>query len=110
MFPDVTHEERGGQMTGHYQKADKESCRLCFSSQMLSTHVPALVNYLTVPCLGETLLGALVEVSQACPSSLVSFLPALRTLGQRSPAYLAYVAKIHGAVGIISEVKKHKQI
>ncbi|KAF6718792.1 Ventricular zone-expressed PH domain-containing protein [Oryzias melastigma] len=74
---------------------------------MLSTHVPALVNYLTVPCLGETLLGALVEVSQACPSSLVSFLPALRTLGQRSPAYLAYVAKIHGAVGIISETHAH---
>lgn len=77
-----------------------------FLSQMLSMHVPALVNYLSLPCLSEALLGALVEVSQACPSSLVSFLPALRTLGQRSSAYLANVAKIHGAVGIISEVKE----
>uniref|UniRef100_A0A3P9KTQ4 Ventricular zone expressed PH domain-containing 1 n=1 Tax=Oryzias latipes TaxID=8090 RepID=A0A3P9KTQ4_ORYLA len=77
---------------------------------MLSMHVPALVNYLSLPCLSEALLGALVEVSQACPSSLVSFLPALRTLGQRSSAYLANVAKIHGAVGIISESHAHSSL
>ncbi|CAL8335476.1 unnamed protein product [Boreogadus saida] len=39
----------------------------------------------------------------ASPSSLVSFLPALRGLGEQAPALLGSVAKIHGAVGIISE-------
>uniref|UniRef100_A0A3Q4GI66 Ventricular zone expressed PH domain-containing 1 n=1 Tax=Neolamprologus brichardi TaxID=32507 RepID=A0A3Q4GI66_NEOBR len=75
---------------------------------MLSPQVPTLVGYLGNQSLTEALLGALVDVSQASPSSLVSFLPPLRILGQQCPAFLAHVAKTHGAVGIISEVKKKK--
>ncbi|TNN72603.1 Ventricular zone-expressed PH domain-containing protein [Liparis tanakae] len=71
---------------------------------MLSPQVPTLVGYLGDQSLTEALLGALVDVSQASPSSLVSFLPMLRIVGQQSPALLGHVAKIHGAVGIISEV------
>ncbi|XP_056297079.1 ventricular zone-expressed PH domain-containing protein isoform X2 [Pseudoliparis swirei] len=70
---------------------------------MLSPQVPTLVGYLGDQSLTEALLGALVDVSQASPSSLVSFLPTLRIVGQQSPALLGHVAKIHGAVGIISE-------
>lgn len=77
--------------------------------QMLSPQVPTLVGYLGNQSLTEALLGALVDVSQASPSSLVSFLSPLRILGQQCPAFLAHVAKIHGAVGIISEVKKKKK-
>lgn len=76
---------------------------------MLSPQVPTLVGYLGNQSLTEALLGALVDVSQASPSSLVSFLPPLRILGQQFPAFMAHVAKIHGAVGIISEVKKQKR-
>lgn len=76
---------------------------------MLSPQVPTLVGYLGNQSLTEALLGALVDVSQASPSSLVSFLSPLRILGQQCPAFLAHVAKIHGAVGIISEVKKTKK-
>lgn len=75
--------------------------------QMLSPQVPALVSYLGDQSLTEALLGALVDVSQASPSSLVSFLPALRIVEQQCPALLGHVAKIHGAVGIISEVQIH---
>lgn len=67
--------------------------------------MPTLVNYLSEPTLTEALLGALVDVSQASPSSLVSFLPGLRMVGQQSAAFLSHVAKIHGAIGILSEVK-----
>lgn len=74
---------------------------------MLSPQVPTLVGYLGNQSLTEALLGALVDVSQASPSSLVSFLSPLRILGQQCPAFLAHVTKIHGAVGIISEVKKN---
>lgn len=77
------------------------------SMQMLSPQVPALVSYLGDQPLTEALLGALVDVSQASPSSLVSFLPALRLVGQQCPALLGHVAKIHGAVGIISEARAH---
>lgn len=72
--------------------------------QMLSPHVPALISYLCDHSLTEALLGALVDVSQASPSSFVSFLPALRHVGLQSTAFLGNVAKIHGAVGIVSEV------
>lgn len=80
---------------------------ICFFSpaQMLSPQVPTLVSYLGDQSLTEALLGALEDVSQASPSSLVSFLPALRLVGQQCPALLGHVAKIHGAVGIISEVQ-----
>ncbi|AWO99227.1 Hypothetical protein SMAX5B_010200 [Scophthalmus maximus] len=74
---------------------------------MLSPQVPLLVGYLGDTPLTEALLGVLVDVSQASPSSLVSFLPALRTVGQQCPALLGHVAKIHGAVGIISETHAH---
>lgn len=75
--------------------------------QMLSPQVPALVGYLGDQSLTEALLGALVDVSQASPSSLVNFLPALRIVGQQCPALLGHVARIHGSVGIISEVQTH---
>ncbi|XP_077579468.1 ventricular zone-expressed PH domain-containing protein isoform X1 [Stigmatopora nigra] len=74
---------------------------------MLSPQVPALVSYLSNQSLIEAILGTLVDVSQASPSSLVSCLPKLRTVGQQWPALLGHVAKIHGAVGIISEVHAH---
>ncbi|XP_076592216.1 ventricular zone-expressed PH domain-containing protein [Chaetodon auriga] len=77
---------------------------------MLSPQVPTLVSYLGDQSLTEALLGALVDVSQASPSSLVSFLPALRTVGQQCPALLGHVAKIHGAVGIISETHAHSSL
>uniref|UniRef100_UPI0037E8B0E4 ventricular zone-expressed PH domain-containing protein n=1 Tax=Semicossyphus pulcher TaxID=241346 RepID=UPI0037E8B0E4 len=77
---------------------------------MLSPQVPALVSYLGDQSLTEALLGALVDISQASPSSLVSFLPALRIVGQQCPALLGHVAKIHGAVGILSETHAHSSL
>ncbi|KAA8593923.1 hypothetical protein FQN60_004757, partial [Etheostoma spectabile] len=77
---------------------------------MLSPQVPTLVSYLGDQSLTDALLGALVDVSQASPSSLVSFLPTLRTVGQKYPALLGHVAKIHGAVGIISETHAHSSL
>ncbi|KAM9359781.1 ventricular zone-expressed PH domain-containing protein isoform 2-T2 [Symphorus nematophorus] len=77
---------------------------------MLSPQVPALVSYLGDQSLTEALLGALMDVSQASPSSLVSFLPALRIVGQQCPALLGHMAKIHGAVGIISETHAHSSL
>ena len=75
--------------------------------QMLSPQVPVLVGYLGDQSLTEAVLGVLLDVSQASPSSLGSFLPALRIVGQQCPALLGHVAKIHSAVGIISEVQTH---
>ncbi|KAF1393871.1 hypothetical protein PFLUV_G00020540 [Perca fluviatilis] len=77
---------------------------------MLSPQVPTLVSYLGDQSVTEALLGALVDVSQASPSSLVSFLPTLRIVGQKCPALLGHVAKIHGAVGIISETHAHSSL
>ncbi|XP_028275977.1 ventricular zone-expressed PH domain-containing protein [Parambassis ranga] len=77
---------------------------------MLSPQVPTLVGYLGDQSLTEALLGGLVDVSQASPSSLVSFLSTLRTVGQQCPAFLGHVAKIHGAVGIISETHAHSSL
>ncbi|XP_028320563.1 ventricular zone-expressed PH domain-containing protein isoform X1 [Gouania willdenowi] len=77
---------------------------------MLSPQVPVLISYLGQQALTEALLGALVDVSQASPSSLVSFLPTLRTVGQQCPSFVGHVVKIHGAVGIISEVHAHTSL
>ncbi|XP_061924160.1 ventricular zone-expressed PH domain-containing protein isoform X1 [Entelurus aequoreus] len=77
---------------------------------MLSPQVPALVGYLGNQSLVEAILGTVVDVSQASPSSLVSSLPRLRTVGQQWPALLGHVAKIHGAVGIISETHAHSSL
>lgn len=66
-----------------------------------------LISNLGKHSLSEDLLGALADVSQASPSSLLSFLPGLRTVGQQCPTLLGHVAKIHGAVGVISEVQTH---
>uniref|UniRef100_A0A3Q3DDV1 Ventricular zone expressed PH domain-containing 1 n=1 Tax=Hippocampus comes TaxID=109280 RepID=A0A3Q3DDV1_HIPCM len=77
---------------------------------MLSPQVPALVSYLGNQSLIEAILGTLVDVSLASPSSLVSCLPKLRTTGQQWPALLGHVAKIHGAVGIISEAHAHNSL
>ncbi|CAJ1065739.1 ventricular zone-expressed PH domain-containing protein [Xyrichtys novacula] len=77
---------------------------------MLSPQVPVLISHLGDQSLTEALLGSLVDVSQASPSSLVSFLPTLRVVGQQCPALLGHVAKIHGAVGIISEPHAHSSL
>uniref|UniRef100_A0A3Q3BE11 Ventricular zone expressed PH domain-containing 1 n=1 Tax=Kryptolebias marmoratus TaxID=37003 RepID=A0A3Q3BE11_KRYMA len=77
---------------------------------MLSPQVPTLISYVSDHSLTEALLGALVDVSQASPSSFVSFLPALRIVGQQSTTFLGNVAKIHGAVGIISETHAHSSL
>ncbi|KAK7882874.1 hypothetical protein WMY93_029048 [Mugilogobius chulae] len=77
---------------------------------MLSPHVPALVSYLTEPTLAEPLLGTLVDVSQASPSSLVSFLPALRVMAHQCPAFLGHLSKIYGAVGILNELQAHSSL
>lgn len=66
-----------------------------------------LVSYLGDRSLTEALLGVLVDVSKASPSPLVNFLPVLRILGQQCTTLLGHVAKIHGAVGVISEVQTH---
>uniref|UniRef100_A0A674BGL3 Ventricular zone expressed PH domain-containing 1 n=1 Tax=Salmo trutta TaxID=8032 RepID=A0A674BGL3_SALTR len=65
--------------------------------------VPSLVGYLGDASLNETLLGALVDVSQASPASMAPFLPALRVVGQQYPVLLGHVVKIHRAVGLTSE-------
>nr|XP_057936009.1 ventricular zone-expressed PH domain-containing protein [Doryrhamphus excisus] len=77
---------------------------------MLSPQVPVLVGYIGNKSLIEAILSTLVDVSQASPSSLVSSLPKLRTVGQQWPALLGHVAKIHGAVGIISETHAHSSL
>uniref|UniRef100_A0A8C6T876 Ventricular zone expressed PH domain-containing 1 n=1 Tax=Neogobius melanostomus TaxID=47308 RepID=A0A8C6T876_9GOBI len=77
---------------------------------MLSPHVPSLVSHLSDQSLSEPLLGALVDVSQASPSSLVSFLPALRIMAHHCPTFLGHVARIHGAVGIINESLAHSSL
>lgn len=76
---------------------------LC-SPQMLSSQVPCLMSYLSDPALSDPVLSMLVDVSQASPSSLTAFLPQLKGLGQQQSALLGHVAKIHGAVGMTSEV------
>uniref|UniRef100_A0A6Q2Y209 PH domain-containing protein n=1 Tax=Esox lucius TaxID=8010 RepID=A0A6Q2Y209_ESOLU len=76
----------------------------------LSPLVPGLVSYLDDASLNETLLGALVDVSQASPASLVPFLPALRIVGQQFPSLLGHLAKIHGAVGMLSECQAHRSL
>ncbi|XP_053729691.1 ventricular zone-expressed PH domain-containing protein isoform X2 [Synchiropus splendidus] len=70
---------------------------------MLSPQVPALVAYLGDRHLAQAVMATLVGVSQASPSSLLSFLPVLRAAGQQSPALLGHVSRVHAAVGIISE-------
>ncbi|XP_062408983.1 ventricular zone-expressed PH domain-containing protein isoform X1 [Sardina pilchardus] len=70
---------------------------------VLGSQVPCLMSYLSDPALSDTVLGVLVDVSQASPASLTAFLPRLRGMGQQQSALLGHVAKIHGAVGMTSE-------
>ncbi|XP_072317363.1 ventricular zone-expressed PH domain-containing protein [Eucyclogobius newberryi] len=77
---------------------------------MLSPHVPALVSFLTDRSLTEALLGTLVDVSQASPSSLVSFLPTLRVMAHQCPTFLGHISKIYGAVGILNEFQAHNSL
>ncbi|XP_034024000.1 ventricular zone-expressed PH domain-containing protein [Thalassophryne amazonica] len=77
---------------------------------MLTPQVPALVTYLSDHSVTEALLGVLVDLSQACPSLLVRFLPVLRVVGQQHLPLLGHVAKIHGAVGILSETHAHSSL
>ncbi|KAK0150555.1 Ventricular zone-expressed PH domain-containing protein [Merluccius polli] len=109
--PDAIHRHLGDLTAMMSQLEPPEQLHLIRLLQMvaeqrpliLSPQVPALVGYLGDPSLTASVFSALVDVSQASPSSLVSCLPTLRSVGQQSPALLGSVAKIHGAVGIISE-------
>ncbi|XP_038843678.1 ventricular zone-expressed PH domain-containing protein-like, partial [Salvelinus namaycush] len=78
--------------------------------QVLSPLVPSLVGYLGDASLNETLLGALVYVSQASPASMAPFLPALRVVGQQYPVLLGHVVKIHRAVGLTSECQARNSL
>ncbi|XP_062329388.1 ventricular zone-expressed PH domain-containing protein [Osmerus eperlanus] len=109
--PDAIHRHLGNLTAMMSQLESPEQKHLLRLIQMvaeqhpliLSPHVPVLVGYLSDPSLNEAVLCMLVDVSQASPSSLVSFLPTLRIVGQQSPSFLSHVAKIHRAVGIINE-------
>ncbi|KAA0714675.1 Ventricular zone-expressed PH domain-containing protein [Triplophysa tibetana] len=70
---------------------------------VLSSLVPSLISYLNESDLSDSVLSVLVNVAQASPSSITSFLSILRTVGQKNPALLGHIAKIHGAVGLTSE-------
>uniref|UniRef100_A0A3P8NLB3 PH domain-containing protein n=1 Tax=Astatotilapia calliptera TaxID=8154 RepID=A0A3P8NLB3_ASTCA len=115
--PDTIHHHLGNLTAMMPQLESTEQQHLIRLIQMVAEQhplvsfcVPTLVGYLGNQSLTEALLGALVDVSQASPSSLVSFLSPLRILGQQCPAFLAHVAKIHGAVGIISETHAHSSL
>ncbi|XP_041732805.1 ventricular zone-expressed PH domain-containing protein [Coregonus clupeaformis] len=77
---------------------------------VLSLLVPSLVGYLGDASLNETLLGTLVDVSQASPASLAPFLPTLRVVGQQYPVLLGHVVKIHRAVGLTSECQARSSL
>ncbi|KAF3848008.1 hypothetical protein F7725_021036 [Dissostichus mawsoni] len=103
--PDTIHGHLGNLTAMMSQLESPEQQHLIRLIQiMLSPQVPALVSFLGDQSLTECLLGALVDVSQASPSSLVSFLPTLRNLGQQCPALLGHVAKIHVSVCVFYRV------
>lgn len=66
--------------------------------------MPSLIAHLNDASLNDAALGVLVDVAQVSPASLSPFLPALRIVGQQTPGLLGHVAKIHGAVGLTTEV------
>uniref|UniRef100_A0A8C2CR88 Ventricular zone expressed PH domain-containing 1 n=1 Tax=Cyprinus carpio TaxID=7962 RepID=A0A8C2CR88_CYPCA len=72
---------------------------------VLSSLVPSLIGFISDSDLSDTALGVLVNVAQASPASLVPFLSTLRNVGQKNPWLLGHIAKIHGAVGLTSEVQ-----
>ncbi|RXN25170.1 ventricular zone-expressed PH domain-containing -like protein [Labeo rohita] len=72
---------------------------------VLSSLVPLLIGYISDSDLSDTALGVLVNVAQASPASLIPFLSTLRNVGQKNPWLLGHIAKIHGAVGLTSEVQ-----
>ncbi|XP_016371423.1 ventricular zone-expressed PH domain-containing protein-like [Sinocyclocheilus rhinocerous] len=74
---------------------------------VLSSLVPSLIVYISDSDLSDTALSVLVNVAQASPASLVPFLSTLRNVGQKNPWLLGHIAKIHGAVGLTSEVQAH---
>lgn len=73
-------------------------------SQVLTSLVPSLISHLSDASLSDALLIVLVDIAQVSPISLSKFLPELRNVGQETSGLLGHVAKIHGAVGLISEV------
>lgn len=74
-------------------------------SQALMSLVPTLIGHLGDASLSDALLAVLVDIAQVSPASLSPFLPVLRIVGQQSPGLVGYVAKIHGTVGLINEVR-----
>lgn len=71
---------------------------------MLSSLVPSLISYLNESDLSDSVLSVLLNVAQASSPSITSFLSILRSVGLKNPALLGHIAKIHGAVGLTSEV------
>ncbi|XP_051512246.1 ventricular zone-expressed PH domain-containing protein-like [Myxocyprinus asiaticus] len=72
---------------------------------VLSSLVPSLIGYLSDCDLSDTALGVLMNVAQACHAPLAPYLSTLRNVGQKNPVLLGHIAKIHGAVGLTSEVQ-----
>lgn len=81
-----------------------ENTLVFLSPQVLSSLVPSFIGYLSDNDLSDTALGVLVNVAQASPASLTPFLSTLRNVGQKNPWLLGHIAKIHGTVGLTSEV------
>ncbi|XP_052387846.1 ventricular zone-expressed PH domain-containing protein-like [Carassius gibelio] len=77
---------------------------------VLSSLVPSLIGYISDSDLSDTALGVLVNMAQANPASLISFLSTLRNVGQKNPWLLGHIAKIHGAVGLTSEVQARRAL
>lgn len=79
-------------------------------SQVLTSLVPSLIGHLSDASLNDALLTVLVDVARVSPASLRPFLPALRIMGQQTPGQLGHVAKIHGTVGLVTEVSSEHRI
>ncbi|XP_058608103.1 ventricular zone-expressed PH domain-containing protein isoform X1 [Onychostoma macrolepis] len=77
---------------------------------VLSSLVPSLIGYVSDSDLSDTALGVLVNMAQASPASIVPFLSTLRNVGQKNPWLLGHIAKIHGAVGLTSEVQARRAL
>uniref|UniRef100_A0A8C7CRS9 Ventricular zone expressed PH domain containing 1 n=1 Tax=Oncorhynchus kisutch TaxID=8019 RepID=A0A8C7CRS9_ONCKI len=112
-LPHAIHRHLGNLTAMMSQLESPEQQHLLRLIQMVAEQhplVPSLVGYLGDASLNETLLGALVYVSQASPASMAPFLPALRVVGQQYPVLLGHVVKIHRAVGLTSECQARSSL
>ncbi|NXY09824.1 MELT protein, partial [Pteruthius melanotis] len=70
---------------------------------VLKECLPFLFGHLRDPNHSEVILNILLEISSYEPAALAPFLPALREIGESSPALIGQTAKIFGAVGHLDE-------